>query len=138
MKYFFAFIIIISIAIACAASEKVLPINDETDLVLVKEDFSLLYYHEHDRYSILVNKDDELESLNFNQFQSSEVSFKIKIDVKEGDSNWYEMRYRTSSFKGLYDIENSYVILHISDPKEVKGGNWNHGKFGQVTTTAIL
>jgi hypothetical protein len=98
-----------------------------------KENIVSVYYHENDRYSVIVNENDELRSVSF----INGLNVKIIADVKEGDSMWYEMEYTYSTFNGLKKNKKHFLNIHVHNHKDLNGGSWNHGKFGTGKTTKV-
>ena len=134
-------ILLFSLIFIGACSDSNVPVNNKDgtknteDLTVEKSDFEHLFYHEHNKYSVLVKKDGKVYSVRFppNHY----VPVTIFVDVKEGESNWYELRYRHTKSIGYYDQENNYLHIHIKDTDSINGAAWNHGKFGTGLTSKV-
>jgi len=104
-----------------------------------------VYYHERGSYSLMVEKDGKLEAIYLPCWWYVPIS--IFTDVAPNKDMWYEAQYEISKsydrYKEALDFsiypsdyvrdnqpKTSYIHIHIRSVKDIKGGGWNHGKFG--------
>ncbi len=107
----------------------------DDNITYIKSDFTHLFYHEHNKYSVLVKKNGKIKSVSFPSNRYVPVT--IFTDVKEGESNWYETKYSYTKFSGYFDEENNFLHIHIKDSDSISGADWDKGKFGSGLTSKI-
>jgi hypothetical protein len=98
-----------------------------------KENIVSVFYHENNRYSVMVSENNELKSVSF----IKGLKVKILTDAKDGESMWYEMEYNYSSYNGLVKDKKHFLNIHIHNHKDLSGASWNKGKFGTGKTVKV-
>ena len=94
-----------------------------------------VYYHNGNRYSVIVDDNGSLSSKAFPSIQGLKIE--ILTDVKEGERMWYETKWYQSEWTGLHAMEDGYIRIHIHSIKDINTGGWTNGKFGRGTTVII-
>ena len=80
-----------------------------------------VFLHERGHASFFVNEAHEIKHIDHGNCGVQFIS-----DVPKDEPMW-----------ALYDTRTRETFIHIHDVKEVNGGAWNHGKFGQGTTNVV-
>lgn len=101
--------------------------------VYEKEEIVAVYYHEGGRYSVMIERDNELVSRELPR----ELGTKIFTDIKDGESMWYELRYVSNYLNGLERGADNISHIHIRNVNDLKTADWNRGKFGRGKTTKV-
>jgi hypothetical protein len=91
-----------------------------------------VYMHEPGVYSfsVLEPTTKELKTLAFGR---QNATYKLFADCPADKAIYAVVRQRYNWFTG----GRVDVVIHVHDAKEIRGGGWNHGKFGSGTTTVI-
>lgn len=97
-----------------------------------------VFWHEYDRYSVLVEKGDGVYiTLNFprNKCNTNRPAL-IIADVPSDKKMWVSAKIRRGSQTNA-DPCFEELDFHIHSLNDVSGGSWNHGKFGTGQTSVI-
>ncbi|MDP3792528.1 MAG: hypothetical protein Q8Q89_02245 [bacterium] len=102
--------------------------------------------HETNSFTFLVERADTHKVGQLRIYASKTTLFS---DLKEDEPIRVEYRCRSSSRNEYYQCKSipadfsiwsthpAELTIHLHSTKEVDGGGWNHGKFGQGSTTVI-
>jgi len=123
-------VVICALMMGCSSGE----VSDERINNVVR-----VFWHEHDRYSVLVERSDSVYStvsLPVNTCGSKKDAVLIIADVPAHEKMWVSAKIRHGS-----DLHANPCIeelkIHVHSLKDVEGGAWNHGKFGSGRTSVI-
>ena len=92
-----------------------------------------VFFHENQRYSVITKDSNNLKIVSIPTYNRSLPKL-IFTDVGPNENMWYSCSYQWNSFTG--DVKGDCEI-HIRNTKDIVGGSWNHGKFGQGSTIRI-
>lgn len=96
-----------------------------------------VWYHEPGNYSVGFYDDDgKYTTVSANRCQYDVETIVIK-DLPPNATMYYEYRLTTSSFHGCKGEPTDFKIIHMTKDYQLKGGGWNHGKFGHGQTIRV-
>lgn len=94
-----------------------------------------VFWHENTRYSVQVREPNsaEIKTITLNPNMCLDQQARILADVPFG--NPMRVRYVIDYNWNLDCLR--VLEIHIRSEKDIEGGGWNHGKFGQGQTSVI-
>lgn len=110
---------------SCVHNYKLIETDRRFDVIAV-------YYHEQNRYSVAFMKNGEYETTSLYGYDS----VKVLPDVPPLDSMYVETHSICDNYR-LCGHDGSWTRIHIHKPSEINTAGWNHGKFGNGTTTIL-
>ena len=102
----------------------------------IKEDIEAAFYHQSGRYSVIVKGENE-ELISVSMPNWLDIETKVFTDVKEGEKNWYRVKYTRNNFNGIESDESNLAEIHIKSVDDLNPADWNYGKFGSGKTEKI-
>lgn len=130
-KLIHIFTIIIIMSIFCFGLSTCIPENTG---VIVKIEFIRVFMHEPHHYSILSEKNTELQEIEIDCYGDRPRIFK---DILDNEPMYLTAKlFRAKNW--MYPTDRYLnVEIHIHSEKDMNGAGWNHGKFGKGDTTIL-
>lgn len=104
------------------------------------ENVERIFWHEGDKYSVLVKNDDNTyKTVRFPNYQCGSIrdgdGVIIVADVPGDQKMWVSTVVQEEDNIRPYCFER--LTIHIHSPHDIDGGGWDHGKFGRGQTSVI-
>lgn len=101
-----------------------------------KFDIEDIWYHQPGSYSVGHYNGEEYVTTSADRCMY-EVKTKVLRDLPPGATMYYEYRLTTSGFRGCIGDPDDFKTIHINKDYKLKGGDWDHGKFGRGQTSRV-
>lgn len=108
----------------------------KTEVVKDKIEIEDVWYHQPGSYSVGHYNDDEYLTTSTDRCEY-EVETKVLRDLPQGEVMYYEYRLTINDFRGCIGDPGDFKTIHMTKDYKLKGGGWDHGKFGRGQTSRL-